>query len=123
MKIRFIQKARLELSEWCWGQSGSSKRPSSKATASEEARRTLRYVESRSEARTPLADFFSILLKARKRSRPAQPALLLEIRFEARRGFVEDCSGGARESFVVRVVEGIDAELNQASGEQVEEFF
>ncbi|MEO8341148.1 MAG: hypothetical protein ABI604_15795 [Nitrospirota bacterium] len=32
------------------------------AAASEEARRTLRYVESLSDARTPLADFFSILL-------------------------------------------------------------
>jgi hypothetical protein len=42
--------------------SGCSKRPSSKAAASEEARRTLRYVEPLSEARTPLADFFSILL-------------------------------------------------------------
>ena len=42
---------------------GCSKRPFSKATASEEARRTLRYVEPLSEARTPLADFFSILLK------------------------------------------------------------
>jgi hypothetical protein len=39
-----------------------SKNPSSKAAASEEARRTLRYVELLSEARTPLADFFSILL-------------------------------------------------------------
>ncbi len=37
------------------------KRPSSKAAASEEARRTLRYVEPLSDARTPLADFFSIL--------------------------------------------------------------
>ncbi|TKS63090.1 MAG: hypothetical protein EWM73_01802 [Nitrospira sp.] len=36
--------------------------PSSKAAASEEARRTLRYVEPLSDARTPLADFFSILL-------------------------------------------------------------
>jgi hypothetical protein len=36
--------------------------PSSKAAASEEARRTLRCVEPLSEARTPLADFFSILL-------------------------------------------------------------
>jgi hypothetical protein len=35
---------------------------SNKAAASEEARRTLRYVELLSEARTPLADFFSILL-------------------------------------------------------------
>ena len=42
---------------------GYSKRPSSKAAASEDARRTLRYVELLSEARTPLADFFSILLK------------------------------------------------------------
>jgi len=42
--------------------SGCSKRPSSKAAASEEARRTLRYVEPLSDARTPLEDFFSILL-------------------------------------------------------------
>ena len=34
---------------------------SSKAAASEEARRTLRYVELLSDARTPLADFFRIL--------------------------------------------------------------
>ena len=40
---------------------GCSKRPSSKAAASEEARRTLRYVESLSEVRTKLTDFFSIL--------------------------------------------------------------
>jgi len=33
-----------------------------KAAASEEVRRTLRYVEPLSEERTPLADFFSILL-------------------------------------------------------------
>ena len=33
-----------------------------KAAASEEARRTLRYVEPLREVRTPLADFFSILL-------------------------------------------------------------
>ena len=43
--------------------SGCSKRPSSKAAASEEARRTLRYVEPLNDARTPLADFFSILLE------------------------------------------------------------
>ena len=42
---------------------GCSKRPSSNAAASEEARRTLRYVEPLSEARTMLAGFFSILLK------------------------------------------------------------
>ena len=41
---------------------GCSKRPSSKAAASEEARRTLRYVEPLSDARTMLAEFFSILL-------------------------------------------------------------
>ena len=35
----------------------------SKAAASEAARRTLRYVEPLSEARTKLADFFSILLE------------------------------------------------------------
>ena len=38
------------------------KRPSSKAAASEEARRTLRYVEPLNDARTPLEGFFSILL-------------------------------------------------------------
>ena len=41
---------------------GCSKRPFSKAAASEEARRTLQYVEPLREARTKLADFFSILL-------------------------------------------------------------
>ena len=41
---------------------GCSKRPFSKAAASEVARRTLRYVEPLSDARTPLADFFNILL-------------------------------------------------------------
>ena len=43
---------------------GCSKSPFSKAAASEGARRTLRYVEPLSDARTPLADFFSILLDA-----------------------------------------------------------
>jgi len=42
--------------------SGVSKWPFSKAAASEEARCTLRYIEPLSDARTPLADFFSILL-------------------------------------------------------------
>ena len=42
--------------------SGCSKRLSSKAAASEGARRTLRYVESLSDVRTSLAAFFSILL-------------------------------------------------------------
>ena len=43
---------------------GCSNRPSSKAAASEEVRRTLRYVEPLSDARTKLADCFSILLGA-----------------------------------------------------------
>jgi|CXWL01.1.fsa_nt_gi hypothetical protein len=43
--------------------SGCSKRLSSKAAASEEARRTLRYGEPLSDVRTPLGDFFSILLE------------------------------------------------------------
>ena len=38
------------------------KTPFSKAAASEEPRRTLRYVESLSDARKKLADFFSALL-------------------------------------------------------------
>ena len=42
---------------------GCSNRQSSKAAASEEVRRTLRYVEPLSDARTPLADCFSILLR------------------------------------------------------------
>jgi len=40
---------------------GYSKRPSSQTAASEEARRTLRYVEPLSDVRTPVAGFFSIL--------------------------------------------------------------
>ena len=55
--------------------SGCSKRLSSKAAASEAARRTLRYVESLSDARTPLADFFSILLEpVRGQRRPSSLA-------------------------------------------------
>ena len=42
-----------------------TRRSAGKATASEEARRTLRYVEPLSEARTLLADFFSVLLEER----------------------------------------------------------
>jgi hypothetical protein len=38
------------------------KKAPSKATASEEARRTLRHVELLSDARTPLEGFFNILL-------------------------------------------------------------
>jgi hypothetical protein len=44
-------------------QAGCSKRPSSKAAASEEAGRTLRYVEPLSDTTTTLADFFIILLE------------------------------------------------------------
>ncbi len=40
---------------------GMLKKAASKAAASEEARRTLRYVEPLNDARTPLVDFFSIL--------------------------------------------------------------
>ena len=42
-----------------------TRRSAGKAAANEEVRRTLRYVESLSDARTPLADFFSPLLRAR----------------------------------------------------------
>jgi hypothetical protein len=42
-----------------------SKRPSSKVAASEGARHMFRYVEPLSHARTPLEDFFSILLAPR----------------------------------------------------------
>ena len=42
---------------------GCSKGPFIKAAASEEARRTLRYVEPLSDARTQLAGFFNILLE------------------------------------------------------------
>ncbi len=47
--------------------------PSSKAAASEEASRTLRYVEPLSDARTPLADFFSILLEGLLRKEGERP--------------------------------------------------
>ena len=62
-----------------WGkhQVGCSKRPSSKAAASEEARRTLRYVELLSEVRTPLAEFSSILL-GREFSEPKGVEVLVE---------------------------------------------
>jgi hypothetical protein len=53
---------------------GCSKWPSSAAAASEEARRTLRYVEPLSDARTKLADFFSILLESAVMFQEQQPA-------------------------------------------------
>ena len=40
-----------------------TRRSAGKTAASEEARRTLRYVEPLNDARTPLAGFFSILLE------------------------------------------------------------
>ena len=43
-----------------------SKRPSGKAAESEGARRTLRYVEPLSDARTPLEDFFNTPASAQK---------------------------------------------------------
>jgi hypothetical protein len=57
---------------WITGEphAGCSKWLSSKAAASEEARRTLRYVEPLSVARTKLADFFSMLLSVRDMPRP-----------------------------------------------------
>ncbi len=42
---------------------GCSKSFTSKAAASEEVRRTLRYVEPLSNPRTPLVDFFNSLLR------------------------------------------------------------
>jgi hypothetical protein len=89
--------------------SGCSKWPSSKAAGELKPEAYPRgYVEDFDEPRTKLADFFSILL---------------EIRLDARRRLIEDRCGGAREGFVVHVVEGIDAELDQAGRQKVEEFF
>jgi len=56
-----IQDSRMSRAE-TERSAGCSKRPSGKAAASEEARRTLRYVEPLSDARTPLADFFNTLI-------------------------------------------------------------
>ena len=73
---------------------GCSKRPFSKAAASEEARRTLRYVEPLSDARTPLADFFSILLvlsaNAPHVAYNAGPAPVREAGIHRRAGFLAD---------------------------------
>jgi len=68
----------------------------------------LGYVEDFSEVRTKLAGVFSSRLIAR---------------LEARRGFVEYRCGSAREGFVVCVVECVDAELDQAGRQQIEELF
>jgi len=57
-KRRFAGRATIRRN--CF--TGCSKKLISKAAASEEARRTLRYVEPLSAARTMLADFFSFLL-------------------------------------------------------------
>ena len=52
-----------------------AQKPSSEAAASEEARRTLRYVEPLSEARTKLADIFSI----RRDTTTARESSLLDV--------------------------------------------
>jgi len=52
-----------------YASAGCSNRRSSKAAASEEARRTLQYVESLSAARTPLDACFSILLEGVRQTR------------------------------------------------------
>ena len=68
---------------------GCSKRPPSKAAASEGARRTLRYVEPLSAARTQLADFFSILSKPKRpRSRSAW-----NIEHQRDAGYFSGCQG------------------------------
>ena len=56
---RMLKKARLLTRP---PRRAKTRRSAGKAAASEEARRTLRYVEPLSEVRTKLADFFSILL-------------------------------------------------------------
>ena len=60
--IADIQTRGLELKARDEALSRMLKRPFSKAAASEEARRTLQYVEPLSDARTMLTGFFSILL-------------------------------------------------------------
>ena len=57
---------RMSWADTKWS-AGCSKRLSSKAAASEEARRTLRYVESLSDARTMLAGFLNTLLGTGRR--------------------------------------------------------
>ena len=75
--------------------SGCPQRPSSKAAASEEARRTLRYVEPLSDARTPLADFFSFLLEpVLSPGRPFSFGLLDERHVRLRRPYVRETSSG-----------------------------
>jgi hypothetical protein len=64
--------------------SGYSKWPSSKAAASEEARHTRRYVEPLNDARTPLADFFSILLMITATCFPWRSAVLILPHFQRR---------------------------------------
>ena len=66
--VKQRESLRAEIKAWVDGSwaiaaAGCSMRPSSEAAASEEARRTLRYVEPLSDARTKLAAFFSSLLK------------------------------------------------------------
>jgi hypothetical protein len=88
---------------------GCSKRLFSKAAASEEARRTLRYVEPLSDARTPLADFFSILLGTGRRR---------QLHFDARvvfiDVFVEVCFDDAVVVDAESLTEGILRDLEPA---------
>jgi hypothetical protein len=58
MDIQDSRMSRAEMER----SAGCSKRLSGKAAASEEARRTLRYVEPLSDARTPPPDFFNTLI-------------------------------------------------------------
>ena len=78
--VKQRESLRAEIKAWVNGSwaiaaAGCSKRPSSAAAASEEARRTLRYVESLSDARTKLADFFQHPAKIWPASRSAADSL------------------------------------------------
>jgi hypothetical protein len=59
LNLRMLKKAAFSPAE---PQRAKPRCSTGKAAASEEARCTLRYVEPLREARTPLADFFSVLL-------------------------------------------------------------
>jgi len=95
---------------------GCSKRPFSKAAASEEARRTLRYVEPLSDARTPLADFFSILLDSPQPHRSVGLAGLVEFLDMPSEGWAEcggeDCFSVGRD-VVLELLDGVCQQLDQ----------
>ena len=66
------------------------KKAAGKAAASEEARRTLPpYVEPLSDARTPLGDFFNILLK-RHKVLEADPGVKIQLRKQYRQPGLEE---------------------------------